>query len=140
MKNIFHLKVSLEQMTLWMMIIALFAFLHGLYRTNINESNQTQRDAGFRILMVSNELQTLLDTNYYHMPIKNIHYLGWSKVLIISDMSIFMDKKVIDKAKELTRQWKSLSQNLKNKQAHTKFSNCISSFKSEVKNNLIDLN
>lgn len=140
MKKLKIPKITLEQMTLWMMIIAFFALFHTIYRANVNESNQTQRDAGFRILTVSNELQTLLDTNYYHKPINGIHYIGWSKILSISDMSIFMDNKVVHKAKILKHQWATLSQKLKNKDVNLKFAKTISDLKDAVKVNLKSLN
>ena len=97
------------------MIIAILTLFYGIHREQLNQANQTMRLSGFELLKAANQLQTLVHESHYDKENEAVHYEGWSKILFINDMSVFVEPQVVRHAKELTVYWQRLNKNFKSK-------------------------
>ncbi len=136
-KHFYHNQLTIELMTLIMVMIAVLGFFYTIYRANLNQAIETKRASGFQILVVSNELQSLIDINHYSRAVSDVHYIGWSKILYINDLAMFMDKGVQKQAKALHTLWQSHATTLKEDVSNQLLSNQINLLKQSVKSNIL---
>ena len=94
-----------------MLVIATMTLLYSGYRAQLNQENQTARSAGFEVLKALNELQMIVDAHRY-TPDEAPNFLtGWTQVLLIDDLSDFIDPSVEKRAATLHTNWqKNLDQ------------------------------
>lgn len=129
-----------RNLTLVMLIIAIFTLFYGFHRQQINQLNETTRQSGFHILSAANELQTLTHEAHYGKIKKDSYYQGWSKVLLIEDMAIFIDMSVMAEADKLKHRWREASSDeLKKSLSVKRLLQQIKSLKQAVKQSIRSL-
>jgi hypothetical protein len=133
-------KINIEKISIFMLLIALFTFMYTVYRYNVNEENQTQRNAGFQMLIATNKLQSIIDNHYFNKKNDDAHYLVWSKILYIEDLSFFMNNDVKDHTKNLKNYWHNSANKLNLEKTNKKMSFKILKLKDAVKKNITSLN
>ena len=91
------------------LFIAVTGLLYNTWRNEHSEFNRNQRWASFEVLIKLNELQEIVYLSYYDAEASDssIFRRGWSKVLIIRDLSAVLDKPLPMRADELHGVWGS---------------------------------
>jgi len=89
------------------LFIAVTGLLYNTWRNEHSEYNRNQRRASFEVLIQLSELQQLVYLSYYDAETSDgsIFRRGWSKVLIIRDLSAVLDKPLPVRADELHGVW-----------------------------------
>ena len=97
-----------------MLLIAVTTLIYSGYRAELNQQNQTARSAGFEVLKALNELQMIIDAQRY-TPESAPNFLdGWNEILLIDDMSDFINPKVQTQAQALHQTWQNNFETLQN--------------------------
>ena len=122
-----------------MLLIAVMTLFYSGYRAELNQQNQTARSAGFEVLKALNELQMIIDTERY-TP-KNVpHFLdGWNEVLLIEDMSDFINIGVQTQAQELHQAWQKNFESLQSDTANEAVTAAIKRTRTSLKQALYNL-
>ena len=89
------------------LFIAVTGLLYNTWRNEHSEYNRNQRWASFEVLIKLNELQELVYLSYYDSDASDdsIFRRGWSKVLVIRDLSDVLDEPLPVRADELHGVW-----------------------------------
>lgn len=89
------------------LFIAVTGLLYNTWRNEHSEYNRNQRFASFEVLIKLNELQELVYLSYYDAEASDnsIFRRGWSKVLVIRDLSAVLDEPLPVRADELHGVW-----------------------------------
>ncbi len=89
------------------LFIAVTGLLYNTWRNEHSEYNRNQRFASFEVLIKLSELQELVYLSYYDAETSDnsIFRRGWSKVLIIRDLSAVLDEPLPVRAGELHGVW-----------------------------------
>lgn len=127
------IKLSHENIALAMLFVAILALFYNMYRASANQVNQTGRAAGFQILLVANELQSLVDRAHYVAAKKTDHYIGWEKIAFIDDMAFFMNDTVQKQAAKLHQSWQKHSEGLQMVRVNHQLSADLLSLRKSVK-------
>ena len=122
-----------------MLLIAVMTLFYSGYRAELNQQNQTARSAGFEVLKALNELQMIIDAQRYtpkHAP----NFLdGWNEVLLIDDMSDFINVGVQTQAQALHQVWQSNFENLQNDTANEAITTAIKRTRTSLKQAIYNL-
>ncbi len=100
------------------LFIAVTGLLYNTWRNEHSEYNRNQRWASFEVLIKLNELQELVYLSYYDSEVSDdsIYRRGWSKVLVIRDLSAVLDEPLPVRADELHGVWNNQWTGLKKRQ------------------------
>ena len=90
-----------------MLLIAVTTLIYSGYRAELNQQNQTARSAGFEVLKALNKLQMTIDAQRYTPEDAPDFLEGWNEVLLIDDMSDFINPKVQTQAQALHQAWQN---------------------------------
>jgi len=116
-----------------MLFIAILTLIYSGYRAELNQENQTARSAGFEVLKALNELQMIIDAQRY-TPDDAPNFLeGWNEVLIIDDMSDFIDLSVQTQAQALHQTWQNNFESLQDENANKTLTTAIQKTRSSLK-------
>jgi len=116
-----------------MLFIAVTTLVYSGYRAELNQQNQTARSAGFELLKALNKLQMIIDEQRY-TPENAPNFLdGWNEVLLIDDMSDFIDPNVQMQAQVLHQIWHINFDNLNNDTANIALTTAINKTRSSLK-------
>jgi hypothetical protein len=93
-------------------IISLFVALSGLFyntwRNELTEHNRNVRSAGFQMILTIGELQQIVFFSHYDQDAeRGSPRAGWSRVLLLDDLSGFMPPSVTLATDELLATWES---------------------------------
>jgi len=132
-------KWFLINLPIFMFLILFSSFTYSIYKMQVNQSNQTKRQAGFKIMQELNALQLLIDTQYYVKNTEDAYVRGWSNVLFIDDMGFYFEEKLRIDIHTLHQIWKKGFKTLDEEKSNTLLSIQINSLRIKVKNTLLNL-
>jgi len=116
-----------------MLLIAILTLIYSGYRAELNQENQTARSAGFEVLKALNELQMIIDAQRY-TPDDAPNFLdGWNEVLIIDDLSDFINTAVQTQAQSLHLTWQNNFETLQDDKANKALTTAIKKMRSSLK-------
>ena len=104
------------------LFIAVTGLLYNTWRNEHSELNRNQRWASFEVLILLSELQELVFIAYYDQDqIDDSDFRrGWSKVLLIRDLSAVMSDPLPESATELHGVWGKNWKGLENRNEKSK--------------------
>ena len=126
----FYKKINISVLLL---SIAILSLSLSTFQAEVSEANQTTREASFEMLKTLNHLQYIIDKEHYGKQNKERYLDGWSDIVFINDLAIFITPRVDKNAKKLLLLWKKDFENFGNRDINIELSKAIKDTKEGLK-------
>lgn len=101
-------QVNRNLVALISLILAVVALSYNTWRNELTEHNRNLRAAGFEIILTVGELQQIVFFSHYDQdPQRGNPRAGWTRVLLLDDLSEIMPEPVGQATDELLSVWQS---------------------------------